>query len=116
MVPPLFETDKNAIHPIRLENNNATHGTPALFTLPRILGAFPLRAMKSIVRDETYNEELPALMTAITMTALISDAPALNPASKSAMVRGDLAVLDPFERRRLSSHGINMPMKNIMPT
>jgi len=116
MVPPLFETDRNAMHATKFENNSATHGTPALFTMPRILGAFPLRAMKSIVRDETYSDEFPALMTAITMTALMIEAPALIPASESAMVSGDFAVLDPFDNRRLSFHGISMPMKNIMPT
>lgn len=104
------------MHAIKLEKSNATHGTPPLFTLPRIFGAFPFRAMKSIVRDETYSDEFPALMTAMTMTALIIEAPALIPASKSAMVSGDFAVLDPFDNRRLSFHGISMPMKNIMPT
>lgn len=104
------------MHATRLESSNATHGTPALFTLPRILGAFLFRAMKSMVRDETYSDELPALMTAITMTALISDAPALIPASESAIVSGDFAVLEAFDRRRSSFHGISMPIKNITPT
>lgn len=116
MAPPPFETDRNAMHATRLENNNATHGTPDLFTLPRIFGAFPLRAINSIVREETYSDEFPALMTATTMTALMIEAPALIPASESAMVSGDFAVLDPFDKRRLSFHGIKMPMKNIMPT
>lgn len=115
-MPALSETDRNAIQAIRFEKSNETHGTPALFTLLKILGAFLLRAIKSIVREEIYSEELPALRTAITITALISDAPALMPASESAMVNGDLAVLDPAARRLSSSHGIKMPMKKTVPT
>lgn len=101
---------------IKLEKSKATHGTPALLTLPKILGAFPLLAMNSIVRDETYSDELPALITAMTMTELISEAPAWIRASESAMVRGDAAVLDPFPSNRSSFQGISMPMKNTMPT
>lgn len=101
---------------IRLEKSNETHGTPALFTLLKNLGALLLRAIKSMVRDEIYSEELPALRTAITMTALIREAPALIPASESAMVNGDLAVLDPSARRSPSSQGIKMPMKKTVPT
>ena len=115
-VPAESEVDRKAMHAMTLEKSNATHGTPALFTLPRIFGALPLRAIKSIVRDETYSDELPALMTAITITALMIEAPALIPASESAIVSGDFAVLDPAESRLLSFHGISIPMKNIMPT
>ena len=115
-VPAASETDKNAIHAIRLEKISATQGTPALLTFPMNFGALPFRAMKSIVRDETYRDELPALITAITMTALMREAPAFMPASASAMVRGDFAVLEDLDSRRLSFHGIKIPMKNIMPT
>ena len=115
-MPAASETDRNAMHAIRLENSKATHGTPALLTLPNILGAFPFRAIKSIVRDETYSDEFPALITAMTMTALMTEAPPLIPASESAIVSGEAAVLDPFDKSLLSFHGTTMPMKNIIPT
>lgn len=104
------------MHAKILENSNATQGTPALFTLPMTFGAFPFRAMKSIVREATYSDEFPALITAMTMTALISEAPALIPASESAMVNGDFAVLDPADKSLSSSHLISIPMKKHVPT
>ena len=100
----------------RLENSSAIHGTPALLTFPNKLGAFPFLAMKNIVREATYSDELPALMTAITITALMSDAPALIPASERAIVSGDFAVFEVLDSSRWSFQGIKMPMKNIIPT
>ena len=87
---------------MRLENSSATQGTPALLTRPRNFGALPVLDMKSSVRDDTYSEELPALMTAMTMIALMTDAAGATPASSSEMVSGDAAVLEPGAKRRLS--------------
>lgn len=95
-VPAPEPRDRNAIQANRFEKSRATQGTPALLTLPKIFGAFPLRAMKSNVRELTYRLELPALITATMMIALITLAAAPTPASSSAIVRGDAAVLLPF--------------------
>jgi len=84
--------------------------------LPRILGAFPFPAIKSIVRDDIYSDEFPPLMTVMTIAALMSEAPALIYPPESAIVSGECAVLDPFDKRRLSFHGISTPVKNIIPT
>lgn len=115
-VPALSDTDRNAIQAIKLEKSTDAQGTPTLFTVPRMRGALPFRAMKSIVREEMYSEEFPALMTAMTMTELMSEAPAWIRASESAIVRGDAVVFEPLPRSRWSLKGIRMPMKNIMPT
>ena len=115
-VPAASDTDRKAIHAIKFEKSNATHGTPTLLTFPNTLGAFPFLAINSIVLELTYKLEFPALITAITITALIRLAPASMPAFSNAIVSGDLAVLEPLERSWLSFQGMRMPMKNIMPT
>lgn len=71
-----------------------THGTPALLACPINLGALPLRDMKRRIRDATYRELLPAEMTLITIKALIRCAAGRIPASVSAIVKGELAVLE----------------------
>ena len=104
------------MHATMFEKTSAAQGTPLLFVLPKNLGAFPVLAMKTMVLELTYREELPADMTASTMSALIRLAAGAMPASESEIVRGDAAVRDPEARRRLSSYGMRMPMKNTMPT
>lgn len=69
---------------------------------PRNHGALPERAMARIVRDATYSELLPAKMTETTMRPLIRCAAGRIPASVSAIVSGELAVLEPLFRRRSS--------------
>lgn len=77
-----------------LEKIRATQGTPRELVRPMKRGALPLRAMKSIVRDATYKEPLPAEMTLITIRALIRCAAGRMPASVSAMVNGELAAVE----------------------
>ena len=54
-------------------------------------------------------------MTLITIRALIRWAAGRMPASASAMVRGELAVVEFEFSNRLSSYGSKMPIKNIVP-
>lgn len=54
-------------------------------------------------------------MTLITIRALIRWAAGRIPASERAMVKGELAVVELELSNRLSSYGIKMPMKKIVP-
>lgn len=92
-----------------------THGTPALLTRPMSLGALPFRDMKRRVLEATYNELFPAEITLMTISALMRCAAGRMPASASAIVKGELAVLDDEPRSRLSLDGIKIPMKKIVP-
>lgn len=113
--PAFDDSERNAMHAKKLENKSATHGTPALFVRPRKRGALPLRAMNKIVREETYRELFPAEMTERTIRPFIRCAAGRIPASVRAIVRGELAVLEPLPIRRESVYGIVMPIKNIIP-
>lgn len=86
----------------RLEQMIPTQGTPILFVRPRKRGALPFRAMNINVREETYSEPFPADITLITIRALIRCAAGRIPASFSARVRGELAVLEDEPRSRSS--------------
>lgn len=84
------------------ENTIATHGTPRAFVRPRILGAFPVRAMNRIVRDEAYSDPIPAEITLTTIRALMRCAAGRIPASESPIVSGELALEELSPMRRLS--------------
>lgn len=100
--PAPDETSKNEIAVKIFVNKIAAHGTPSRFVTPKNHGALPERAMARIVRDATYSELLPAEMTESTMRPLIRCAAGRIPASVRAMVKGELAVLEPLLRRRSS--------------
>lgn len=115
-VPAELDCDRNAMQANTFVNNSAAHGTPRLSVLPKNFGAMPLRAIWVIVRLATYNDELPAESTEMTMSALMRCAAGAMFASDKAMVSGDAAVFEPFPSRRGSFAGIRIPMKNIIPT
>lgn len=92
--PALEERVRNTMQVKIFEKIRAAQGTPRELVRPMKRGALPLRAMKSIVRDATYNEPFPAEMTLITIRALMRCAAGRMPASVSAMVKGELAAVE----------------------
>lgn len=113
--PALEDWDRNAIHAARFDRISAHQGTPRLSTMENMRGALPVRAMKRMVREATYREELPAEMTEMTISALMRCAAGRTPAESRAIVSGERAVREVEERRRESVYGIRIPMKNIIP-
>ena len=78
--------------PKAVERMTATSGVPDRLMVAKKAGACSLSARATSVRDAPYTDELPALNTAINMTAFMIDGSALIPEFRRAITNGELAV------------------------
>lgn len=113
--PAPLATLMSAKSPTAFDTIAAYTGTPLNAVVFRNLGARPRSASEYSVREAIYIDELIAEKVAVKMKTLMRSGPADQPACSSAMLYGDMPVLEFAVRSSGSLEATLILAKKIMP-